>query len=370
MSHRMRGLSVALMVLFSGLCWGQSSYTVPLEKLNASLAVPVIASRAGVVYAAYRSFDWLRQSDQLRVLAYDLRSRKVLMSGTIAVPKVRGSRASNGLVLSPDGATLAYVEIHEPSLILVLSTKNLSEVRRSSSVPFTAKDYQRQFAGFDGDGRLSFASINGDKPRFVRVNSSDFKIVSEVRATEIERTAFQYVTWNPVAERFWVPKGGGEVLQYTERGQATGEVVKPEMHELDQGAISLGETGVVAFYGQISKGAVASYIDQKTQALELPCAPRPYGVSNDHEYVGAICITQPDRLPEAGGMRVMTSEFLLIRVNGPRIDWRQNMNELGAGDNEQFEWASPVIEHGEDRVWVVAPTQKPELAVYEVPVQK
>jgi hypothetical protein len=366
----MRGLSVALMVLFSGLCWGQSSYTVPLEKLNASLAVPVIASRAGVVYAAYRSFDWLRQSDQLRVLAYDLRTRKVLMSGTIAVPKVRGSRASNGLVLSPDGATLAYVEIHEPSLILVLSTKNLSEVRRSSSVPFTAKDYQRQFAGFDGDGRLSFASINGDKPRFVRVSSSDFKIVSEVRATEIERTAFQYVTWNPVAERFWVPKGGGEVLQYTERGQATGEVVKPEMHELDQGAISLGETGVVAFYGQISKGAVASYIDQKTQALELPCAPRPYGVSNDHEYVGAICITQPDRLPEAGGMRVMTSEFLLIRVNGPRIDWRQNMNELGAGDNEQFEWASPVIEHGEDRVWVVAPTQKPELAVYEVPVQK
>jgi hypothetical protein len=253
---------------------------------------------------------------------------------------------------------------------LVLSTKNLSEVRRSSSVPFTAKDYQRQFAGFDGDGRLSFASINGDKPRFVRVSSSDFKIVSEVRATEIERTAFQYVTWNPVAERFWVPKGGGEVLQFTESGQATGEVVKPEMHELDQGAISLGETGVVAFYGQISKGAVASYIDQKTQALELPCAPRPYGVSNDHEYVGAICITQPDRLPEAGGMRVMTSEFLLIRVNGPRIDWRQNMNELGAGDNEQFEWASPVIEHGEDRVWVVAPTQKPELAVYEVPVQK
>lgn len=370
MSHRMKGLFVVLFVLCCGVCLGQTSYTVPLEKLNTSLAVPATVSRAGVVYVAYRSFDWLRQSDQLRVMAYDLRTRKVLRSGTIAVPKVRGSRASNGLVLSPDGATLAYVEIHEPSLILLLSSKDLSEVRRSSSVPFNAKDYQRQFAGFDADGHLSFASINGDKPRFVRVSSSDFKIVSETRATEIQRTAFQYVTWNPVAGRFWVPKGGGEVLQYTESGQATGEVVRPEMHELDQGAISLGETGAVALYGMVSKGAVASYIDHKTQALELPCAPRPYGVSNDHEYVGAICITQPDRLPEAGGMKVLTSEFLLIRVNGPRIDWRQNMSEVGAGDNEQFEWASAVIEHGEDRVWVVAPTQKSELAVYEVPVQK
>lgn len=366
---RIKLVLFALIVACSS-CYAQSSYTVPLEKLNASLAVPAMTSKAGVVYAAYRSFDWLRQSDQLQVVAYDLNSRKVLQQKAISVPKVRGSRATNGLALSPDGALLAYVEIHDPSLVLLLSTKDLTEVRRSSVVPFGAKDYQRQFVGFDADGLLSFTSINGDKPRFIRVSTSDFKIVSDTRATAIERTAYQYVTWNPVAKRFWVPKGGGEVLQYAESGEATGEVVKPEMHELDQGLIALGETGAVALYGMVSKGAVASYIDHKTQALELPCSPRPYGVSNDRAYVGAICITQPDRLPEAGGMKVLTSEFLLIRVNGPQVEWRQNMSQLGAGDNSSFEWAAAVIEHKGPHVWVVVPTPKSELAIYEVPVKE
>ena len=120
----------------------------------------------------------------------------------------------------------------------------------------------------------------------------------------------------------------------------------------------------------VSKGAVASYIDHKTQSLELPCAPPPYGVSNDRAYAGAICVTQPDRLPEAGGMKVLTSEFLLIGTNGPQIEWRGNMSQLGAGESSSFEWASAVIEHEAKRVWIVVPTPKPELAVYEVPVKE
>ncbi len=364
---RMRGIIIVLTLLCSRLGQGQSPYTVPLEKLKASLAVPAMTSRAGVVYAAYRSFDWLRQSDELQVIAYDLNSKKVLKQRTISVPKVRGSRATNGLAISPDGGTLAYVEIHEPSLILLLSAKDLSEVRRSSSVPFAAQDYQRQFAGFDAAARLSFASVNGNKPRFVRLSSEDFKVVSETRATAIDRTVFQYLAWNPVAKRFWVPRNGGDVLQYSEAGQATGEALKPEVHEVDQGAIALGETGVMAFFGMVSKGAVVSHMNHDSKTVELPCSPRLYGVSSDGFYAGAICITQPDRLPEAGGMKVVTSEFLLIRTDGPRIEWRQKMNQLGAGSGSSFEWGSAVIEHGAKRIWIVVPTPKSELAIYEVP---
>src|SRR5580700_8952653 len=82
--------------------------------------------------------------------------------------------------------------------------------------------------------------------------------------------------------------------------------------------------------------------------------------------LGAICITQPDRLPEAGGLRVLTSDFLLIRVAGPQVVWRQAMSALGAGDNGHFEWASAVIECGDKNIRVVVPTKLPELAVYEV----
>jgi len=116
----------------------------------------------------------------------------------------------------------------------------------------------------------------------------------------------------------------------------------------------------------MSRGSVASNTEHKSQVLELPCSPRPYGLSNDHAYAGAICITQPDRLPEAGGLRVLTSEFLLIQTDVPKIVWRHNMSSLGVGDDQYFEWASAVIDHRDKELRIVAPTKSPELAVYEV----
>jgi hypothetical protein len=365
----MRGLIVAVIALCSGFCYGQDPYTIPLEKLNPSLAVPVMATRDGVVYVAYRSFDWLRQSDQLQVVAYDLNSHRLVKQEAISVPKVHGSRASSGLALSQDGTMLAYVELHEPCLELLISTKDLTEIRRSDVLPFTSQDDRRVFAGFDGENRLAVMSFNGDVPRFVHMSAGDFKVISDTRASSLTKAIYSsYLTWNPVAGRFWLPNGGGNVLQYNEGGQPTGEELTTDIHQLDVGAASLGQSGVIAFYAMVSRGAVASYIAGKSRALNVPCSPRPYGVSNDHAYAGAICITQPSGLPEAGGDRVLTSDFLLIQADGPRVVWRQKMSALGAGDKDYFGWSSAIIEHRDKRVWVVAPTKKPELAVYEVAV--
>jgi hypothetical protein len=264
---------------------------------------------------------------------------------------------------------LAYVEIHNPSLILLLSTKDLSEIGRSYSAPFTGADYRCEFDGFDGDNRLSFMSFSRDVPRFVRVSAADFNVVSDTRTSSLTKAVYSdYLAWDPIIDRFWLPNSGGNVIQHNENGQATGEELRTDIHQLDVGAIPLGQSGIIAFYAMVSRGAVASYNNQKSQSLELPCSPRPYGVSNDHAFAGAICITQPGGLPEAGGDRVLSSEFLLIRTDGPQVVWRQEMSAIGAGDKDSFGWASAVIGHGDNKVWVVAPTKLPELVVYEVPM--
>jgi hypothetical protein len=356
-------------MLCCGFCFGQTSYTIPLEKLNTSLAVPAMTVRDGVVYVAYRSFDWLKQSDQLQVIAYDLSARKVLNRGTISVPKVHGPRATSGLALSRDGTMLAYVELHEPGLELLISAKDLAEIRRSNALPFTDQDDRRVFAGFDSEDHLSFSSFSRDVPRFVRVSGTEFKVVSDRRASSLTKAVYSsYLTWNPIAGRFWLPNSGGNVLQYNEDGQPTGEELTTAIHQLDVGAIALGQSGIIAFYAMVSRGAVGSYTNHKSQTLELPCSPRPYGASDDHAYAGAICITQPGGLPEAGGDRVLTSEFLLIRTDSPQVIWRQKMSAIGAGDKEYFGWASAVVEHRDKKVWVVVPTKSPELTVYEVPL--
>ena len=67
-----------------------------------------------------------------------------------SVPKVQGARANRRPIpLESMAMMLAYVEIHNPTLILLLSTKDLSEIRCSNAVPFTDAVYSCKFDGFD-----------------------------------------------------------------------------------------------------------------------------------------------------------------------------------------------------------------------------
>ena len=178
-------LTLMGLLLAVGVCWATGESLLPLPNANSSLAVPTIAGRGGVIYVAYRTFDVLRFSNQLCVLAYDLSSLKEIRHVVIVVPKVHGARASSGLALSKDGQTLAYSELHDPFVILLLSTKDLSEVRRSTALPLGPQDHQRLFAGFDGD-ELAVASnvYQTGKPetyglRFIRLGLSDLTPVSD-----------------------------------------------------------------------------------------------------------------------------------------------------------------------------------------------
>ena len=153
----MRRLLSGILLFACTSCWGQNGFSIPLAKANSALSLPSLAEHDGVLYAAYRSFDLLRFSNRLEVVAYDLNTHRELQHVAVPVPKVHGARASEGLYLSDDGQMLAYAELHEPGLILLLNAKTLGEIRRSDALPFTSQDHQRMFAGFD-QGQLCMAS--------------------------------------------------------------------------------------------------------------------------------------------------------------------------------------------------------------------
>ncbi len=364
---------IAAALLASISCWGQSEYRIPLEKLNSTLAVPTVTGREGVIYVAHRSFDWLRFSSQLEVLVYDTGSRKELRHVTIPVPKVHGARAADGLFLSKDGQVLAYAELHDPHLLLLLSTKDLSEIRRSTTLPFTSEDRKRVFAGFDNDNLLIFASINANGLRLIRVNTATMKGSSDTKFSIPDHDVFEQMAWSKDATKIWVTSTstrGDEWQEYNEDGVSTGQNFRYQLG-ISNGAIVLGEGKVLAFYGNmVAKGAVISYSDHRTAELKLECLPRPYGTSNDPEYAGAICTTSPDREPESVGGKILSSKFLLLNTEGPSIVWRQNMDSVGVangnGPNEGFQRGDPLIFRSGKKVWIVAPSKSPELKVYEV----
>jgi hypothetical protein len=327
---------------------------------------------------AYRSFDLLRFSDQLQVLAFDLSTQKELQHVTISVPKVHGARAADGLFLSKDGQMLAYAELHDPGLVLLLTAKNLSEIRRSNTLPFTPQDHQRMFAGFDGD-QLCLASnvyqyrkpeING--LRFIRLSVSALKPTSDIKAPGIVQETSGDIVWIPSAKATWVNSlslGPDLWKQYTEAGQRTEQELEHRNGD-SEGAVALAEKKLLAFYGRWADGVVISYNDHHTTELKLECSPHPYGISSDPEYAGAICTTQRDALPEAGGDEILSSEFLLLKTEGPTVIWRHQMNWIdvssGNGPSDGFQKGDPLIYRAGSKLWVVAPSKSPELKVYEV----
>ena len=242
----MRRLLSSVFLLMSASCWGQSEFMISLAKANSALALPSMAARNNVLYAAYRSFDLLRFSNKLEVVAYDLNTHKELQHVTVSVPKVHGARASEGFFLSKDGQTLAYAELHEPELILLFTARNLAEIRRSTALPYTPQDHQRMFAGFDDD-QLCLGSnyYEYGKPevsglRFIRMRVSDLKPGSDTKISGVTQDASSPIVWQPLEKTTWVnrPTVGGLWEQYTEAGRKTGNVLS-QRQGTSNGAVAL-----------------------------------------------------------------------------------------------------------------------------------
>jgi hypothetical protein len=360
------------LLLLSGSCWGQGSYTLPLAKANTSLSLPSMTAGGGVLYEAHRSFDMLHVSTELQVSAFDLATHKELRHVVINVPRVHGARAAEGFYLSPDGQTLVYAELHAPNLLLVLSAKDLSEVRRTDALPFTSGDSYRLFGGFDESGLLSFSSARSGKLRFVRVNLSDFKTASEAMGPK--QLNAEMTVWSPKSRTVWVqlPVPYGAWQEYHEDGSPTeARLAYHFMHGSDNGAVTLGAGKLMGFYGDFSaQGAVAAYNHGHTGELELKCVPSAYSSGNVPGYVGAICTAKPDREPEHGGDKILSSEFLLLRADGPTVAWRHPMEGLTVADSDEMGGGSqkgnPLLYRTGSKFLVVAPSKAATLTIYEI----
>lgn len=371
-------VAIAVFLLAAGVCQAQTGYEIALKGANPSRSLPLSAAGGGVLYVAYRSWDWLGRSKSLQVVAYDLGTVKELSRATITVPQVHGKRVAEGLYLSKNGKVLAYAEAHKPYLVLLISTNDLSELRRSTTLPLAdvAKAgntiIDDVFAGFDSRGLLSFAFSEKQGLRFLRVDPSNLKVVSNVTAKGLHQEQSESIVWSPSAGRTWIygwlPDAWKE---FSEDGQPADESFG-RVSGAPFGAFALGKGKLIAFSGWF-EGLIAVYIRGKPSELRFPCRLMAYGVSDNPEYVGALCIKL--RGGPHGRETVLSSEFLLIRPDPLAVVWRHRMELIGLNEwvKQHYTFGqagTPLIHTARHEVWIVAPEKSPELSVYRVPVQE
>ncbi len=371
--------TISLILFAASVCWGQGTYKISLRNADPTLALASMAAGNGVLYVAYRSSTWLRRSDKLQVKAYDLNSQKELRNATIAVPEVHGARAADGLYLSGDGQVLAYAELHDPCLLLLISTNDLTELRRSTSLPFVRQDptwplniSRELFAGFDKAGNLSFTFDRKEGMRFVRIAPVNLKVVSNRLAVGLHQARSQEIVWFPVAGRTWTFSGWTHTWEeYSEDGTPTGQALRYKGEP--NAAVVLGDGVLLAYFGMWQKGMALSYHKGQQGRLPLACAPYQYGTSNDPEYAGAFC--QASREQRGGWDKTISSEFLLLKTDGPSVVWREKdisfIDEAEIDKHKHWEYyqkGNPLIYRDGKRIYVVAISNAPELKVYVVPV--
>lgn len=199
----------------------------------------------------------------------------------------------------------------------------------------------------------------------------NFSQSSSVVASHLKQKVFSYMAWNPKTHRFWLP--AQDIVgsrEYTEQGDPTGEVLQLQGRQLEQGGIALGQSEAVAFFGQLAKGTVVSRRNHQDHQIQLPCVPSPVGTNTDSEYVGAICVTHPDTLPESGGDRVSSSELLIIKAEEPTIVWRQKLFLPALTSGTQLQQGVPVTVRRNEKMWIVIPGKSSDVPVHEVTLPK
>jgi hypothetical protein len=86
--------------------------------------------------------------------------------------------------------------------------------------------------------------------------------------------------------------------------------------------------------------------------------------------VGGICTTEKDVLPEAPGKKILSSQFMLINADGPKIAWHHDMDFLGVSNSNEpdagFQKGDPLIYRSGSKLLIVAPLKSPALTVYEM----
>jgi catabolite regulation protein CreA len=106
--------------------------------------------------------------------------------------------------------------------------------------------------------------------------------------------------------------------------------------------------------------------------LNLPCAPLQYGISNDPEYAGVDCFVSHATRKEL--WKESSSEFLLLKTDGPSVVWRGNdislvdIAETDKRGHEYYQKDNPLIYRDGSKIYVVAVSKGPELKVYVVPL--
>ena len=144
----------------------------------------VVFGPDGQLFAAYRVRGKDASTESLHILTVDPFTGKIKVERSYPAPKAGLPRVVDDLLVSPDGSTLVYVELHSPVFLAAFRPQTLEMLSSSTSQFFTVEDFVPRVSGAT-QNRVVFLSERRKPNAGVRLVAMDLRNMDHVSEDSI-----------------------------------------------------------------------------------------------------------------------------------------------------------------------------------------
>lgn len=313
----------------------------------------VLFSPSGKLYAAYRVPGKSGTSSTLRVVLFDPLTGQQVNLRDYPIPGASLPRVATAFLLSQDGSTLAYAELHVPQVIVTIDAANLNPQSTSDASLFGEQDFAPHVSIVSTESLVLSAGKLTHDGRTTAVH--------EVRKISLSPRNLRQVLSE---ESIPLDEDISEVAYWRKRIHAQREVAQ---------VIAVND-GVLGLTNVMSDGWIQLF-DQAGKELATLHNPKcgfvKASVSPDQLVGVAVC--EKTGLDEAHFGETLSRDAVVFEVKTLKVlatipMSRLSLKERGPGrDDLWVATPSPVVWHGKDSVLVAVPDFPDSINLYSIP---
>jgi hypothetical protein len=347
---------------------------VPQGDFQKSIARVVFGSDRQL-FAAYRVRGNDAGTESLHILTIDPLTGKIKVERSYPAPKVGLPRVVDDLLLSPDGSTLVYAELHAPLFLAGFRPQTLEMLSSSTSQLFTVEDFMPRVSGatqttvvLSSERRTPNAGV-----RLVSIDLKNLGHVTEDSVLPFHKNEGRNYAVDVFGTAVWFGQGTSWFKHDMRNGDRLSEMHARE----DINSLSANEGKLLGLTDKKVAGRIQLFDSDGKELADTrndECGFVRVSLSPDRQFGVAIC----DRtgLDESHFGKTLRRQAIVFEVATLKVVAsipisRNVIKERGA--NPADFWIAiptPALWHGNNRLLLALPGLPDSISVHSIPLPR
>jgi len=335
----------------------------------------VVFGPDGRLFAAYRIRGGAVNTEAVRLLAIEPVTGKIEVERSYPAPKAAFPRVVDDLIVSPDGETLLYAELHRPVFVAAFRSQMLEMLSSSTAQLFTAEDFMPRLSGATRTSVLLSSERRGPTGG-VRVIALDLKNVDQVNEDStlpFHKDEGQNYAVDVAGNAVWFGQGTSWFKHDLKSGDRLSEMHSRE----DVSSLSASGQKLLGLTDKKLAGRIQLFDSNGKELADTrneECGFVRASLSPDGQFGVAVC--DKTGLDEAHFGETMWRRAVVFEVSTLKvvasIPMSRNVIKERGPERVDF-WIAiptPALWHGTNRLLLAVPGFPDSISVHSIPLDK